>query len=200
MLGLDQYLFRLGYSAGGEHLLPLMIFFTVVGSGWTMFALLPFLAWEQTRRWAFALTLTLLATAVTVFVLKMAVGRIRPIFALADVRPLYGSPTDFSFPSGHAAGSFTVAGFAWVLGREHARLHSATARLTYFGCAVAFAMAAAIAYSRVYLGVHFPGDVLVGGVLGTIVGTLGASGYVSRASRKRNERDELAPDDVADAD
>src|SRR5882757_359380 len=101
MLLFDERIFRLCYGgSGGGHMLPLMIALTMLGSGWTMIALVPFLAWGTSRRWALALTLTLLATAILVFAVKLGVGRARPLVTLAGVHPLYGAPKDFSFPSG----------------------------------------------------------------------------------------------------
>jgi len=207
LLTLDQRLFRLCYAAGGGHLLPLMIAATIVGSGWTMFALVPLLIREATRKWALALTLTLLATAVAVFALKMSCGRARPIFALAGVHPLYGSPTDFSFPSGHSAGSFATAAFVSTVGLHRARQAPEAARAMYLVSAFMMALATTIAYSRIYLGVHFPGDVLVGGVLGASLGVAGGLAYVARGAREAEtaamgdkSAAKLAPDDVAGAD
>src|SRR5688572_5079127 len=98
MMAWDEHLFRFCYASGEAHLLPWMIGLSLLGSGWAMLALVPLLIREDTRRWAAWLTTTLLVTAVVVFALKIAVGRARPIVALEGVHPLYGSPTDFSFP------------------------------------------------------------------------------------------------------
>jgi membrane-associated phospholipid phosphatase len=65
-------------------------------------------------------------------------------------------PTSGSFPSGHSASAFA---FASCVG---ARLPSTAAPL--------LGVAAAVAYSRVYTGVHFPGDVIVGSLIGTAIG------------------------------
>jgi membrane-associated phospholipid phosphatase len=44
-------------------------------------------------------------------------------------------------------------------------------------------LAAAVAYSRVYLGVHYPGDVLLGGVWGGLIGAVLSTGYLGVSSR-----------------
>jgi undecaprenyl-diphosphatase len=83
--------------------------------------------------------------------LKAAIPRARP-----HLSHLVALPASHSFPSGHAATSFACA---TVLAALAPRFRLA------FG-----ALAAAIAYSRLYNGVHYPLDVLGGAVLGVLVG------------------------------
>ncbi len=144
---------------------PAMIALTLLGSGWSALALLPLLGWPRTRRFALALTLAILAQATWVWALKLAVGRVRPWIAMSLPAPL-GAPHDGSFPSGHASGSFCVAAFLAitlpaVMARE---LAVAPARVV---AGVTIALAALVAVSRVYLGAHFPSDVLAGALFGT---------------------------------
>jgi hypothetical protein len=82
---------------------------------------------------------------------KQAVRRPRPI--LDGLPQLIKTPTQLSFPSSHATSSFAAA-------RAYAPL---------IGPAV-YPLAAAMAASRVYLGVHYPSDILAGALLGTLVG------------------------------
>ncbi len=71
-----------------------------------------------------------------------------------------GMPTSHSFPSGHSASAFAFAtGVAHQLPVAGVPLH---------------ALAGAVAYSRVHTGVHFPGDVVVGSLLGTVTAQLTA--------------------------
>jgi len=84
--------------------------------------------------------------------IKLAVGRERPVD-----HPLVPEPTSGSFPSGHAATSFACAAtLAMFLPRR---------------APVLYVLAALIAYSRVYVGVHYPLDVLAGAALGLLVAT-----------------------------
>jgi undecaprenyl-diphosphatase len=97
-----------------------------------------------------ALTSNLITTLI-----KLAVGRGRPPAVVLDPEPLLEVPTTSSFPSGHAATSFACA---YVFSRLAPRLTPAV-----------YGLAVLIAFSRVYVGVHYPLDVLAGAVLGTLV-------------------------------
>jgi len=78
-------------------------------------------------------------------------------------------PTSTSFPSGHSA-----SGFAFAAGVAEA--------IPALGVPLR-GLATAVAYSRVHTGVHYPGDVIVGSLVGMAVGEGTARG--SRALRKR---------------
>lgn len=88
-----------------------------------------------------------------------AVDRARPYEALANVHLLVDKTTDFSFPSDHA----TVAGAVAV------GLLFASRR---WGV-VASVLAVLMAFTRVYVGAHYPSDVVAGLVLGGLVSTVG---------------------------
>lgn len=91
-------------------------------------------------------------------ILKNLIARPRPCWLDQSVHLLVASPTDYSFPSGHTLAS---AVGATVLTRTDRR----------FGYA-AIPLAALIAFSRLYLYVHFPSDVLAGAILGVAIGVL----------------------------
>lgn len=90
--------------------------------------------------------------------LKNLIARPRPCWLDSSVQLLIANPTDYSFPSGHTLSS--VIG-ATVLTKTNRR----------FGYA-AIPLAALIAFSRLYLYVHFPSDVLAAAVLGVVLGEL----------------------------
>jgi undecaprenyl-diphosphatase len=165
---LDHGLLRAVY--GGMHgpWAPLMVALTVLGGGWSAILLLPFAAWARTRPWAWALAAAIATQAVAVFWMKRFFGRVRPWIALRLLPPI-GAPHDYSFPSGHAAGAFCVAVFAAVAARAHAG-ESSRAFRTRVASILGISLAALIALSRVYLGAHFPFDVVAGAVLGSAVG------------------------------
>ena len=93
-------------------------------------------------------------------ILKPLIGRIRPFAVNGLVELLIAAPTDASFPSGHTAASFSAV-FA---------LKTAGSPLWK----PALAVALVIAFSRLYLYVHWPSDVLGGALLGAAVGWAGA--------------------------
>jgi undecaprenyl-diphosphatase len=87
---------------------------------------------------------------------KSLFSRTRPPYALDSVRLLVDTTRSFSFPSAHAANTFAVATFVSSFYRR-------TRVWLYL-------VAALVAYSRVYVGVHYPGDVLAGALLGLGIG------------------------------
>jgi undecaprenyl-diphosphatase len=88
-------------------------------------------------------------------VLKEIIGRVRPCHVLENVHMLTDCNTSYSFPSSHAVNIFAAALFlAQPLGR---------AGPVFFG------IAAIVAYSRVYIGIHYPFDVVGGAVIGLLI-------------------------------
>ncbi len=88
--------------------------------------------------------------------LKHAVQRARPCHVVSGVRLLAGCTLSSAMPSNHASNMFAVAG--------------TLAPLLAGWRWVAVVLAVGVAYSRLYLGVHYPSDVLVGAVWGGAVG------------------------------
>ena len=80
-------------------------------------------------------------------------------------------PESTSFPSGHAASAFA---FAYAVGRNLPGL-AVPLRL----------LAAGVAYSRVHTGVHYPGDVVAGSVVGAGTAAMVAAVFDARLARRR---------------
>jgi undecaprenyl-diphosphatase len=92
-------------------------------------------------------------------IFKPLFQRVRPCFALEDVRLLVRQARTFSFASSHAANAAALSSMIWLFFRRGAAVDRAfTATMIIHGMLVAF--------SRIYVGVHYPGDVLGGIVIG----------------------------------
>ncbi len=88
--------------------------------------------------------------------IRDAIQRTRPCHVIADVHLLAGCSGSFGLPSNHASNMFAIATVAWLGFRGWGRA------LTL--------LAAAVAYSRVYVGVHYPADAMAGALWGAAVG------------------------------
>jgi undecaprenyl-diphosphatase len=95
-------------------------------------------------------------------VLKAAVARPRPCRVIEGIRLIVACPRSYSMPSGHAITSFACAMPLYLLTRGY---------VTPVWRLYPLLLAAAIALSRLYLGVHYPSDVLAGVLLGALIGS-----------------------------
>ncbi len=129
------------------------------GVVWIILALVLLLI-PKTRRLGGVVTAALLIDLLLCnLMIKPLVARARP-FTLREVELLIAAPTDYSFPSGHTAASF-----------------AATAALFFSknkGWIPALVLSVIIAFTRLYLYVHYPSDVLCGALLGIFCGWAGA--------------------------
>lgn len=89
-------------------------------------------------------------------ILKNLVARSRPFSLNTTVNLLISAPTDYSFPSGHTMASFVAA---MILYHTDKRLGIPALMLAFL-----------IAFSRLYLYVHFPSDVIAGALIGAAIG------------------------------
>lgn len=143
---------------------PIMQGITHLGDGgifWIIVSVV-LLLFKKTRKIGLCCALGLIFDLLVVnMALKPLVARIRPYVVLNDINILTHQPGDHSFPSGHSAGSFACA---WALFRA--------CKNKKWGAA-ALVLASLISLSRLYVGVHYPTDVIGGIAVGIIVGELG---------------------------
>lgn len=147
--------------------------------GIVLFAVLLVVAWWQARRrpdapvasvavaWAGAAPLVALVIAQIV---NKVVDRSRPCAAMHDAHVLIARSADASFPSDHSTAAGAVAVGLLVAGAALGRRRLGV---------IAAAAAVALAFCRLYVGAHYPGDVIAGLALGGIV-AFGLSGLARR--------------------
>lgn len=113
----------------------------------------------KTRKTGIEVLLSIaLAYIVANLIIKNAVARVRPYDAYTFLMPIVSKPHDFSFPSGHAVNAFAAATAVFL---NHKKIGI-----------VALIIAALVAFSRLYVGVHYPTDVLTGMAIGIVFAVL----------------------------
>ncbi|HET9951158.1 MAG TPA: phosphatase PAP2 family protein [Candidatus Eisenbacteria bacterium] len=149
-----------GLSDPGRLLLPALL------------VLIGFL-WMQRKRGVLALLILAATIAVSdqtsAKLLKPIFKRQRPSVVVADSRPFFGVRGSYSFPSVHATNSFAAA---MVLDAVFPGARPAL-----------FTLAALVGYSRVYVGDHWPSDVLAGMLLGSLIGWGGRTLFARLSKR-----------------
>lgn len=155
-------------------LTPILRLITTLGNGgavWIAFAVL-LLCIPKTRKAGCMAVAALLGTLlVNNMILKNLVARTRPYEVIEGLTYIVREPVDFSFPSGHAGCSFAVA---CIMFRRMPRQYGIPALI----------LAILIALSRLYVGVHYPSDVLFGTVSGILI-SYGAEEIVNRLWKMR---------------
>ena len=135
-----------------------MKFITHLGDGgciWIITALV-LLCFKKTRAAGICLAISLAVTAIAGnLILKNLFARTRP-FIEANMPVIINPPGGYSFPSGHTSSSFAAATALAGCFKKYAYLF--------------YIVAALIAFSRVYLYVHYPSDIICGAVLGIAIG------------------------------
>lgn len=138
-----------------------MKYVTHLGDAGLLFIILTalLLGFKKTRIYgavcASALALDVLSVNI---IIKPLVARARPFTLRPDLLLLIAQPLDFSFPSGHTALAFAFASAIGAYSKKYQLW--------------AYVLAGLIAFSRLYLYVHFPSDILVGAAIGLLCGYL----------------------------
>lgn len=148
-MGLEGEIVRFFFSASEPYLVPLFTAVTAFASTYVIAAYPLALYSSGKKYWSKVLGKALILDTVIVYAIKTALQRPRPAVGLENV-------VTSSFPSGHASYAFVLA---VVLSAAFPR-----ARRFLFG------FATLVALTRVFLGYHYPSDILVGAVIGYLSG------------------------------
>lgn len=152
--GWEQRLLRLlNLRLASRWLDALMRLLSSLGSAWSSILLCIFLwVFPDSKVQATAVSLSVAGSHLLVQALKRSFRRLRPYVKWPAVRIVTSQLKDGSFPSGHTTAAFSIAG-----------VFSITAQAATFPL---WTLAGLVGLSRVYLGHHYPSDVLAGAVLG----------------------------------
>ena len=147
-------------TPAGDAVIPLITKLGDKGIIWILLAAVLLLI-PKTRRTGAILTAALCVDLILCNgILKNLFARVRPFDVNTSVQLLIPKPADFSFPSGHTAASFSSAAALFFAGEK--KLWKPV-----------LALAVVIAFTRLYLYVHYPTDILGGMAVGTAAGYLG---------------------------
>jgi membrane-associated phospholipid phosphatase len=174
---LDEQLLRVartcGHSASSERAAALFSRLGEHGGVWLAIGAVGALLDEPRRSTWRRATITVAGASVLNTTIKLLVRRRRP--SLAGLPPLSSAPSRLSFPSAHASTSFAGA-------LTYSRLGLPSAPL--------YALAVSLSLSRLYLGMHYPSDVLAGALLGTALGRSRSRPGPSRSGRSERRPQE----------
>ena len=138
--------------------MPIVTSLGNAGIVWIIICVL-LLVYKKTRKYGVMMGCALiLCLLIGNLFLKPVVARVRPFDINTAIDILIKKPLDFSFPSGHTMSSFAAA--------------TIIANANFKMGIISFIVAVLIAFSRLYLYVHYPSDVLVGALIGVLLGII----------------------------
>lgn len=158
----DKILMWLQENFRNDILSAFFSFFTHLGDHGEIWIImiLALLHISRYRRTGLTALLSLASTFLLVdFVMKPWIKRVRPYEVIEGLQRLVGPENSYSFPSGHSSTSLAVG---YVLLRKLPAVYGIPA----------FLVAILMAFSRMYVGVHYPSDVIIGALIGIAVGEI----------------------------
>jgi membrane-associated phospholipid phosphatase len=169
---LDTWIFLL-FNMRGYHPLWLdraMWAFTQIGNGAFGILLCIFLYFNGQRQLSAQLLFGILSLWLAVEIIKAIVERSRPFLSMESARIIGWRERGLSFPSGHTSQAFFMA--TWV---------AHYLQVGPFLGGMVYTVAAVVAFTRIYVGAHYPRDVIGGAILGSVWGILTGivQGYLS---------------------
>ena len=160
LLNLDgRFLLFLQENVRNPILNTIMIFITSLGDGGFIWiaATIALLIPKKTRKVGAMSAVALLGSLlINNHLIKNLVQRPRPFVTFTDIKILIPTPSEFSFPSGHTSSSFAAASVFYRFLPKKAGIP-------------AIVLAGLIGFSRLYVGVHYPTDVIAGMMMGIML-------------------------------
>lgn len=141
-----------------DKIMPVITSAGNLGIVWITISVLLMTKKDYRRLGQMILTALVITTIIGEGIIKNIVKRKRPFYGDNDKELLISKPITYSFPSGHTASSFAVA-TVFIKTDNAASLEI-------------ILLAGLIAFSRIYLGVHYPSDVIGGGIIGVLCGLI----------------------------
>lgn len=172
---IDLFLFQLFNMTLANPLFDKLMPFVTQQQNWNMvyIILLIWLLWKggRTGRIAFVLLIITIICSdqLSSTFIKAWVARPRPCHSLTMLRLLVDCGSGYSFPSSHAVNNFAAAVILSYFYKQYRSVY--------------FSIAAVVAFSRVYVGVHYPIDIVVGALIGFFVAKLILLIYVALARK-----------------
>jgi len=171
LISLDKKLFLYLNQCHAPWLDPVMFWMSQTYTWVPLYAFLLFVVFKNYGKNTW---LAILCVALTITLSdQTASGLLKPVFM--RLRPSHDPELEnvihyvngyrgglYGFASSHASNVFALATFFWLLFRR-----------TYKSTIILFVWAAIVAYTRIYLGVHFPGDVMAGATIGVLAAWIG---------------------------
>ena len=145
---------------------------------WIVLGLVLLIPKKYRKTGIMVLAALLVMLVVNNLILKNLIARPRPCWTYPEMVQLVHNPSSYSFPSGHTCASFAAVSAWWKF------LHRGWTK------GVCAGMAACMGLSRLYVGVHYPSDVLAGALVGIFCGCLACSMW--RRFRPKRETDSAA--------
>ena len=156
-----------------EILTPLLQGITSLGDSgfiWILLTLILLLIPKTRKLGIMSAASLLLSLLINNVCLKNWVARIRPYEVIDGLTLITRTPMDYSFPSGHTASSFCAAVVLWKSSLYYQKTNNPAYCFPYPAGIAVMILAVLISLSRLYVGVHYPTDVLGGLISGVLIG------------------------------